>query len=62
MCKHQIVVILTCTNISQEDIIHTMEHGMGHMFVDPRHILDDMESNDDNENEHLEGDQWDHGI
>jgi hypothetical protein len=39
-----------------------MEHGMGHMFVDPRHILDDMESNDDNENEHLEGDQWDHGI
>jgi hypothetical protein len=26
------------------------------MFVDPRHILDDTESNDDNENEHLEGD------
>jgi hypothetical protein len=22
MCKHQIMVILTCTNISQEDIIH----------------------------------------
>jgi hypothetical protein len=26
------------------------------MFVDPRHILDDMESNDDDENEHFEGD------
>jgi hypothetical protein len=26
------------------------------MFVDPRHILDDMESNDDDEDEHLEGD------
>jgi hypothetical protein len=26
------------------------------MFVDPRHIQDDMESNDDDEDEHLEGD------
>ncbi len=26
------------------------------MFVDPKHIPDDMESNDDDENEHLEGD------
>jgi len=26
------------------------------MFVDPQHILDDMESNDDDEDEHLEGD------
>ncbi len=26
------------------------------MFADPRHILDDMESNDDHEDEHLEGD------
>ncbi len=26
------------------------------MFVDPRHILDDMESNDDDEDEHFEGD------
>jgi hypothetical protein len=26
------------------------------MFADPRHILNDMESNDDDENEHLEGD------
>jgi hypothetical protein len=26
------------------------------MFVDPQHILDDMESNDDDEHEHLEGD------
>ncbi len=41
----------------------TIEHGygshcgiLGHMFMDPRHIPDDMESNDDNENEHLEGD------
>jgi len=63
MCKHQIVVILTCTNISQEDIIHycgtwygSHSGGLGHMFVDPRHIPDDMESNDDDENEHLEGD------
>jgi hypothetical protein len=35
-----------------------MEHGMGmgHMFADPRHIPNDMESNDDDEDEHLEGD------
>jgi hypothetical protein len=26
------------------------------MFADPQHILDDMESNDDDEYEHLEGD------
>jgi len=26
------------------------------MFVDPRHILDDMESNDDDEDEHFESD------
>jgi hypothetical protein len=26
------------------------------MFVDPRHITDDMESNDDDEDEHLKGD------
>jgi hypothetical protein len=26
------------------------------MFADPRHIPDDMESNDDDENDHLEGD------
>jgi hypothetical protein len=26
------------------------------MFVDPRHIPADMESNDDDEDEHLEGD------
>jgi hypothetical protein len=26
------------------------------MFVDPRHIPDDMESNDDDEDDHLEGD------
>jgi hypothetical protein len=25
------------------------------MFADPRHIPDDMDSNDDEENEHLEG-------
>jgi hypothetical protein len=54
MCKHQIVVILTCIDISQEDILHycgtwygSHRGGLGHMFVDPRHILDDMESNDD---------------
>ncbi len=63
MCKHQIVVILTCTNISQKDIIHycgtwygSHRGGLGHMFVDPRHIPADMESNDDDEDEHLEGD------
>ncbi len=63
MCKHKIVVILTCTNIFQEDIIHyyatwygSHRGRLGHMFADPRHILDDMESNDDDENEHLEGD------
>jgi hypothetical protein len=26
------------------------------MFVDPQHIPDDMKSNDDDEDEHLEGD------
>ncbi len=26
------------------------------MFANPQHIRDDMESNDDKENEHLEGD------
>jgi hypothetical protein len=26
------------------------------MFVDPQHIPDDMESNDDDEDDHLEGD------
>ncbi len=63
MCKHQIVVILTCTNISQKDITHYCgtwygSHcgGLGHMFADPQHILDDMESNDNDEDEHLEGD------
>jgi hypothetical protein len=63
MCKHQIVVILKCTNIFQEDIIHYCGtwYGshcgrLGHMFVNPQHIPNDMESNDDNEDEHLEGD------
>ncbi len=27
-----------------------------HMFADPQHIPNDMESNDDDEDEHLEGD------
>ncbi len=42
MCKHQIVVILTCTNIFQEDIIHycgtwygSHRGRLGHMFADP---------------------------
>jgi hypothetical protein len=63
MCKHQIVVILTCKDISQEDIIHyygtwygSHREGLGHMFADPRHIPDDMESTDVDEYEHLEGD------
>ncbi len=30
--------------------------GLGHMFVEPRHIPDDMESNDDDEDERLESD------
>ncbi len=57
------MVILTCTNIFQEDIIHYCgtwygSHcgGLGHMFNDPQHIPDDMESNNDDEDEHLEGD------
>jgi len=32
MCKHQIVVILTCTNITQEDIIHYCGNGMDHIM------------------------------
>ncbi len=52
-----------CTYITQEDIIHyfgtwygSHREGLGHMFVYPRHILDDMESNDDGKDEHLKGD------
>jgi hypothetical protein len=63
MCKHQIVVILTCIDISQEDIIHycgtwygSHRGRLGHVFTDPRHIPNDMEFNDDDEDEHLEGD------
>jgi hypothetical protein len=63
MYKHQIVVILTCRNISQEDIIHycgtwygSHRGRLGHVFANPRHIPNDMESNDDDENEHFEGD------
>jgi len=63
MCKHQIVVILTCIDISQEDIIHYYGtwYGshcgrFGHMFTNPRHIPNDMESNDDDKNEHFESD------
>ncbi len=59
MCKHQIVVIFTCTNIFQEDITHYYGscHGrFGHMFANPRHIPYDMESNDDDIYEHFEGD------
>ncbi len=63
MCKHQIVVFLTCIDISQEDVIHycgtwygSHRGGLGHMFVNPQHILNDMESNDDDEDEHFEGD------
>ncbi len=62
ICKHQIAVILTCTDISQKDIIHycgtwygSHRERFGHMFTNPGHIPDDMESNDDDEDEHLEG-------
>jgi hypothetical protein len=50
MCKHQIVVIFTCTWYGS----HRGE--LGHMFVDPQHIPNDMESNDDDKVEHLESD------
>ncbi len=30
--------------------------GLGHIFANPQHIPHDMESNDDDEDEHLEGD------
>ncbi len=63
MCKQQIMFILTCIDIFQEVISHycgtwygSHRGGLGHMFADPRHISDDMESNDDDEDEHLEGD------
>jgi len=63
ICKHQIVVVFTCLDISQEDIIHyhgrwygSHCEGLGHMFADPQHIPSDMESNDDDEYEHFEGD------
>jgi hypothetical protein len=63
MCERQIVVNITCTNISQEDIIHYCGtwygshcRRLGHMFANPRHIPNDMEFNDDDEDEHLEGD------
>jgi len=57
------VVNLTNTCISQEDIIHYCgtwygsHYGrLGHMFADPQHTEDDIESNDDEEDEHLKGD------
>jgi len=63
MCKHQIVVIFACTNVSQQDIIHyygtwygSHHEGLGFMFADPQHIIDDMKSNDDDKDENLEGD------
>jgi hypothetical protein len=34
----------------------THRGGLGHMFANPQHIPDDMESNDDDEDDHLEGD------
>ncbi len=63
MCKHQIVVILTCIDITQEDIIHYCgtwygSHcgGLVHMFANSRHIPNYMEFNDDDEDEHLQSD------
>ncbi len=63
MCKHQILVILTCIDITQHDIIHYYGRWygshcrrLGHMFVDPQNIPDYMESNDDDKDEHLESD------
>jgi len=63
MCKHQIKVIITCTDIFQQDIIHycgtwygSHRGRLGHMFAHPQHIPVDMESNDDDEDDHLEGD------
>jgi hypothetical protein len=63
MCKHQIVVILIWINIPQEDIIHycgtwygSHRGKLGDMFADPQQIINDMESNDDDKDEHLEGD------
>jgi hypothetical protein len=43
MCKHQIVVLLTCTNISQEDIIHYCGtwYGSHHGGVDS-HVCEPM--------------------
>jgi len=38
------------------NMVWIMSGRLGHMFVDPRHIADDMECNDDDEDEHLEGD------
>jgi len=42
MCKHQIVVIFTCIDISQKDIIHycgtwygSHRGRLGHLFADP---------------------------
>jgi len=42
ICKHQIMAIFTCINISQEVIIHyygtwygSHREGLGHMFVNP---------------------------
>jgi hypothetical protein len=42
MCKHQIVLIFTCIDIFQQDIIHycgtwygSHHEGLGHMFADP---------------------------
>jgi len=57
------VVIFACTNIIQENIIHyygtwygSHHQRLGHMFANPQHIPNDMESNNDGKDERFKGD------
>lgn len=54
LCKHQIVIILMVTNVTQEDVIECCGTwygfncgGLPAMFVDPKHSLDNSNFEDD---------------
>jgi hypothetical protein len=50
LCKHQIMIILMVTNVTQEDVIEycgtwykSNHNGLPIMFVNPKHIHDDLD-------------------
>ncbi len=64
LCKHQIVVIFTCTYITQEDIIEYCGTwygyecgGLATVFANWQDISDDGNSFNDGDNEFIEGEE-----